>query len=188
MTEKQTNNSNNEPELFNNAAKRVVESDLHISERGKNILKGTGVVAGVAAGTFIASQLFGGMAGGDDNPTRGELDPTLQSITVAEGANLRNDPLIPNRRDLPNLVEKLGEEVTLHPHDDIRVLKNTNNGTWYGIEKEDITAAIPNFNDESDKDGIIWVNEDGISSVEKANVEIADPYGPNPGIIAKNDN
>lgn len=152
----------NEDELYKNAAQRLLAGSepprpLHITERGKNFLVGAGATLGVVAGaTGLVSA-----EGGTDNPDRGELKPNIE-ITLSEDARLRNDPSVSN-----NLVYETTQSVTVNTEDEVRVLNNTDNGTWYGVNKEDIAAAIPSFDGDNDKDGIVWVNEATASIAEK---------------------
>ena len=174
MNETPTNHQNEEVQ-FNNAARRVIfdaqedtsagEPPLHMTERGKNVLKGAGVVAGLAAVGGIAA----GMAqpdGGSYNPDRGEADASISSISLAENANLRYDPNV-GTGDENNLIDQLDAAVTVDPESDVRVLHGTENGTWYGVNSEDISTAIPNFDDLEDKDSIVWVNEQNVESIQK---------------------
>ena len=116
-----------------------------------------------AAASIIAGGLgLASTAGGSDNPERGEVDQNITSITLDPEANIRQDP---NVADEPNIaVPQLGAEVKIDAAHDIRVLEGTNNGTWYGINAEDITAKAPDAA-VNDKDGVVWINEQGIESI-----------------------
>lgn len=116
-----------------------------------------------AAASLIAGG-FGltGTAGGSDNPDRGEVDENITSITLDPEANIRQDPYVAEE---PNIaIPQLGAEVKIDAAHDIRVLEGTNNGTWYGVDVEDVAAKVPDVA-ANDKDGVVWVNEQGIESI-----------------------
>lgn len=121
-----------------------------------------------AAGAAMAVGIAGlaAQGDGDNNSERGELQPSITSITINPDANLRLDPTVPDEYTAPNIALELGAEVTIDATHDIRVLTDTNNGTWYGIDLEDISAKVPDAANVSDEDHIIWVNEQGVTSVQ----------------------
>lgn len=119
---------------------------------------GAAVTAGLAG---IAS-----FADGDDNSERGDLNPAISSITVTPDANFRLDPKVDDDTTGPNTALHLGAEFTIDTAHDIRVLEDTNNGTWYGIPIDDIEKVVPEAANVNDQDGLLWVNEQGVRSVE----------------------
>lgn len=139
-------------------------------------LRNAGIVAGgamLAAGMYGLSTMEGGNANGAE---RGEVDQSIYSLTLSPDANLRHDP---NTGDVNTntLIGQPGEETVVVSEDGIRVLDDTNNGTWYGIESSKLAEAIPSFNNGNDKDGIIWVNEQGVTHIthlEDVNIQLPD--------------
>lgn len=121
-------------------------------------------VAGVAMTVGVVG--IASQADGDNNAERGELQPAITSITVSPDANWRLDPTVPDEYTAPNVAFDLDAEVKIDALHDIRVLEGTNNGTWYGINLEDIAAKVPDVANTSDEDHIIWVNEQGVVSVQ----------------------
>ncbi|MFZ3010211.1 MAG: hypothetical protein WA030_04335 [Candidatus Microsaccharimonas sp.] len=134
---------------------------LHITERGKNVIWGTAAATAIAAGiTGIVVE-----SGGNNNgPERGEVDTSIFSITLTPDANLRYDP---NLGDVNTntLIAQPGQETEVIGQSRIRVLEGTDDGTWYGLSTDWLADSIPHFDDNGDKDGIVWVNEQGVSHV-----------------------
>lgn len=133
----------------------------------KPSLTGKQVAGGIAAGAALVAGGFGlnHMGGGDNLPERGDLDTSISSITLEQGANIRFDPEVKNAVTGPTLIESTDAEVTVTTDEGVRVLEDTNNGTWYGFE----ATQIPDLGNTNDKDGIVWVNEAGIDSIERNN-------------------
>jgi len=129
----------------------------------RNAVIGTAVVGGLLAiGVTGLANEQGGNANGAE---RGDTDTTIESITLNPDANLRFDPYAGEGED-NNRVLSLGAQITIDADHDIRVLEGTNNGTWYGISLEDVKEIVPSV-DTTDKDGIIWVNEQGVESIDR---------------------
>jgi hypothetical protein len=122
------------------------------------------VLSGIAAVgiTGIASE-----AGGTNNPNQGVADPSIESVTLNPGANLRLDPWV-GTGDQPTGVLQLDARVTIDANHDIRVLDDDKTGEWIGIPLADIKVSIPDINSEGDKDGILWVSEQGVDNVKHA--------------------
>lgn len=125
---------------------------------------GVGIAAGAAL--LVGVGAIHESAGGSDTPERGELDQTVNSIVLNPDANLRNDPTTEGVNG-PNLVANPGQEVTIVPEGDVRVVETDNNGTWYGLQAEDLATQVPGVTAANDKDGVIWVNEQGVSSIDR---------------------
>lgn len=172
MAEKQTPTSSsrtsNPNEDWYAAARRVIQepaSEPEVPQRQPRLTRRQALGAGLVLATTLTAGVVGlhNEAGGNNSPERGELDQTIHSIILDPGANLRNDPFI---ADEPNSVaEPISKTITIETPHGVRVENNTNNGTWYGIEKEDLAVAIPNAANANDKDGIIWVNEQRVETV-----------------------
>lgn len=125
---------------------------------------GVGIAAGAAL--LVGVGAVHESAGGSDSPERGELDQTVNSIVLNPDANLRNDPTTEGVNG-PNLVANPGQEVTIAPEGDVRVVESDDNGTWYGIQAEDLATQVPDVAATNDKDGVVWVNEQGIASIDR---------------------
>lgn len=138
-------------------------SETNISDRQvSNIVKGavfTGVAVAAAAG------IVGLNTGGSDRGEEIGVEVTSPTtIELNDVANLRNDPEVENG-EWSNSVLKLDAPVTIQVDEDLRRLDGTNNGTWHGIPVEAVEEAIPTADLSSDKDGYIWVNEQGVNTI-----------------------
>lgn len=120
------------------------------------------VLAGVVLGAAMGIEAMHG--GSENGADRGEIDPTIETIVLDPDANLRFDPSVKDEEE-NNLVLHPGAQVMIDANHDIRVLTDTNNGTWYAIPAEHLEAAIENFDDRGDKDDLIWVNEAGVADI-----------------------
>ena len=110
------------------------------------------------------------MEGGNSNGAeRGEIDTTIESITLNPDANFRFDPYA-GKEENDNSVLQLGAEITIDANHDIQVLENTNNGTWYGIPFEHVQNVVPDVSN-TDKDGLLWVNEQGVGTIDRSQPE-----------------
>lgn len=137
-------------------------ADIAPQQRRRPTAGQLGWSAAAAASIIAGVAGLAATAGGSDNPERGEVDQSIESVTLNPDANIRQDPYV---TDEPNLaIPQLGAEVKIDAAHDIRVLEGTNNGTWYGINVDDITAKAPDAA-VNDKDGVVWVNEQGVESI-----------------------
>lgn len=135
----------------------------------KTFGKGVILVALLAGGIHYLSKV--GAGGGDfkDNTDLFNSDNTIQEITLKPNANIRYDHTT-GGQDVNNLIESVKDETkvpidkdTVYIHDE----GEAGNGKWYGLpatdlEKVGIDASV-------DKDGIAWVNEQGVDHIERAN-------------------
>lgn len=122
----------------------------------------TAALVGVAAVGFTGlTSLEGGNSNGSE---RGTVDTTIESITISPDATFRLDPKVGEGEENNNVLQ-LGARVTIDVNHDIRVLEDTNNGTWYGISTDEIAAVVPKVSSINDNDGILWINEQGVESV-----------------------
>jgi hypothetical protein len=150
---------------------------LRITERGKRVRDGL-IIGGISA-PLIAGGILGiaHEAGGNENGAeRGEVAADIYALTLSPDANLRYDPNMGDE-NTSTLIGQPGEETIVVGESRIRVLEGTNNGTWYGLRSDWLADSIPNFNDGGDKDGIIWVNEQGvthITHIEDVDVQLPD--------------
>lgn len=127
-----------------------------------------------AAGVLATSAFVAGIAGisstsgGEDSTDQGEASPTtVNSITLSPDARVRQDPEVDNVVTGPNMLFSPGSELEIETNNEVRVLGGTNNGTWYGLTVEDVATKIPGAENLHDKDGIVWVNEAGVKSVDE---------------------
>lgn len=156
--------------FFEQTDKSVVEDsanpETRVSDKRRkrlNITLTALALASVTAGAVGINALEGGNSNGE---SRGDIDGTIQSLTLNPEANLRHDPSAQYGEN-DNLVLNLGATVEINAVNDIRVLNDTNNGTWYGIPTADIKEVIPNLDTKGDKDNIIWVNEQGVAHIDR---------------------
>ncbi|HEY8885928.1 MAG TPA: hypothetical protein VIM31_00285 [Candidatus Microsaccharimonas sp.] len=134
-------------------------------------LTAAGVVVGLAGVATLGVTGIASMNGGESNGAeRGVQDGTIESITLAPGANIRFDPYMSDESTNTEALH-LDTQVVIDANHDIRVLDGTNNGTWYGVPVADMTTAIPDIASKGDKDGIVWVNEQGVDNVERTQLD-----------------
>lgn len=148
------------------------------ADRYSLLEKGTRVAVGAAltgAAVFGTGAALAEMNGGSDNPERGEADPAITSLVIDADSNLRNDPNVD--RTTPNKIgsPKDRTEITVtHP---VRIFYDSANGIWYGVHEDD----LPNGG-RGDKDGVIWVNEQGVRGVTRG---ASDPTNLAPALTAE---
>lgn len=133
-----------------------------------------GVVGAIALVSLMSGYGSGGR-GPESSDTYGvttaEIDASIASVTLTEGANVRFDPYVSGKTDAPNLVTTLDSPITINSEHDFKVIEGTTNGQWIGIPVEDFKKANPQFSDNGDKDGIVWVNQQGVGSIQRADLE-----------------
>jgi len=138
---------------------------LHISERGKTALYGGLAIASIG----VAAISLNSMEGGSSHNEKGEIDPSITSITLADDVNVRFDPYVADAEN-NNLALHLVDHPITITNPNTLVLNDTDDGTWYGLsasyfENPNVLPDV-DFKSSTDKDGIVWINEQGISKVE----------------------
>ena len=146
-------------------------------------------VASVATVALLAGGLMGfsalNQAGGSEaGPRNVEIATNVFSIDVKEGALWRNDPRVVQGEDGSNIVMQVTIPGEVVAEARLSVVKDTNNGTWYGANPDWIldSTISQNLTPEqidtlkSDKDGLVWVNQENISSVNLIDGQL--PNGP----------
>ncbi len=123
----------------------------------KGLLAGATVAFGVATLNSIAG-------GAELSPEKYETDTTIRSLTLSPGADILHNPF--NEEDLTSIAQPDAAAVTIETPDGVHVYEGegTNNDIWYGVEPH----KIPNLPVNNDKDNIVWINEQGIESVERS--------------------
>ncbi len=108
-----------------------------------------------------------------------------ESISFYEGPNVRQEPMVSDKEEAPNVVVNLddkGQVVTIDFDDEVLHYENENdpNGGWYGVDADKLADELEEeqyLNEkEADKlkdrgdsgDGYVWIN-DQYMSVEEAN-------------------
>lgn len=104
------------------------------------------------------------MAGGSDNPNRGETI-SADTITINEDARFRNDPYVPDGDPNIALNNPLTSPTEINVKTNSIHISEDANGEWYGIPIEEMKGKVPGIEDAQDKDGVIWINQQGIDSV-----------------------
>lgn len=137
------------------------------SHRLRNAVIGTAAIGGVLA--LGVAGLASEQGGSNNGETRGTADNTIESVTLNPDANIRFDPYVGEGED-NNEVLHLGAQITIDINHDARVLDGTNNGTWIGIPLDEIKTVVPDIS-TSDKDGIVWVNEQGVKEIQRTQLE-----------------
>lgn len=135
---------------------------LPSTERDKKIKKITKFALGIALATTIiaAGKSFEG--GSKSAEAFGEINPQIASITLQQEANLRYDPVVAGGED-NNIIESTEKPIHIETNGDVRVHADEANGDWYGIPVAEVRKADPTFKDHGDKDGVVWVNQQGAS-------------------------
>ena len=142
------------------------QGDTAKSENSNRYVANTVKGAALTAATLAAAAGIVGLnTGGSDRGEEIGIEVTSPTtIELNDVANLRNDPEVENG-EWSNSVLKLDAPVTIQVDEDLRRLDGTNNGTWHGIPVEAVEEAIPTADLSSDKDGYIWVNEQGVNTI-----------------------
>ncbi|MGE5327711.1 MAG: hypothetical protein ACM3KH_00055 [Thiobacillus sp.] len=109
-----------------------------------------------------------------ETPKRDNIDPTIVSVTIHKGANIRTRPSVADvaHGDSDNLVVKTDEEIVIKAHNDIGTEITDGNGEWYEIPVSDIPTDTLGKNGEelkSEPGKTVWVNK------QRATAE-RDPY------------
>lgn len=133
-------------------------------------------VAGAITGAAVLAAGYAALSetdGGSKNPEQGDLDTSISQIVVSPDANVRFDPYVENREN-SNFIGNPGEATEIDTSGGARIVRNEN-GAWYGVDADQIQSV----NGARDKDGVVWINEQGIESVvrlsdDPASVEITD--------------
>lgn len=146
-----------QPSDYADAAKRVNEG---------HPVRNTFIVAGVVGMAAAGVAGFAAEMGPRGPETRGDIDTTIESITLSPDATLRTDP---NLGDVNKATEvlHLDAQVVIDANHDIRVLTDTRNGTWYAIPLDEVQSVIPSANANQD---VLWVNEQGVVDVERTDL------------------
>ena len=138
---------------------RDTAKDIMRDNRRKHLyplLAGAAIVGAAAYGLHAQSSEV--RAG---NVHEGELNPNISSIQIYDGARVRSDAQILDQEIGSNRLATVdlgdGRYVTLPTPEGVYV-EHDENGTWYGIQAEDMSDVVTVDLDD-DKDGVVWVNE-----------------------------
>lgn len=87
-------------------------------------------------------------------------DPDVTSVTIEEGARIRETPGVLEDEYANNRIEEADEAIDVATDKGITISGDTANGDWYGISVDDMQQADPDFDikDDTDGDGTVWVN------------------------------
>lgn len=88
----------------------------------------------------------------------GKVDPSIESITLEEGARIRSDPYVADKEDPSNSLAQIDRDIVLKAQNQIRVSEDVINGDWYGIPKAEASKLTSDPDIANDKDGVVWVN------------------------------
>lgn len=130
---------------------------------GKAVLIVAALIAGV--GIYANVQMNHNALAGSSSP-KGELVESAKKVTLGSGAILRSDPYVPDP-DL-DISNRLGsydfgdaKQATVDTPEGVYVVDNSN-GRWVGIKRDNIKDASIDSSSvklDTDRDGVIWVNE-----------------------------
>lgn len=160
---------------------RTLRSDIRaIGEtlgKGVDFVKDHKVEIGLGAVAVTAGWLLINGGGGSSSEedvygvNEAELDGTIASVKLEEGANIRFDPYVSGENQEPNLVTSLEAPLVIDSNNDFKILDDTDDGRWIGIPVDTLQESYPGFDDRGDNDGIVWVNEQGIDSTTGVDLE-----------------
>ena len=151
----------NEPGSISSAAE-IARRRFSPLEIGSAVFLGAMLTVGVAS--IAASE-----GGNSNGAERGTVDNTIESITLSDGANIRFDPYVGDDSTNTEALH-LDAKVVINVKHDVRVIDGTNNGTWYGINVNEVAASIPSIASANDKDGIVWVNGQGVEAIKRTDL------------------
>ena len=155
--------------------KKSLEKAQKDAEKQEKIKKATKAVGAVAMSTAVA---FGAYKGIDsvrngEDPSRFENDTVAaETIDIADGAIIRENPVVKTGRNDGNSNEltrtdfgdlgAAGETLTIEPDANVYRVDSRTDGDFIGVHVEDLAEALPEDKAsalEKDKDGIVWINE-----------------------------
>ena len=128
----------------------------------------------VAAGAILSLASPSLESGNIENPKDAVIDENIYSLTIKADAPLRFDPDVlddPNNGN--NRAFTLTEEGTVIAVGKTLVIKNTDDGTWYGFSTDFVRDGLASQLSGKDIDRLqtdvndtVWVNIDNIASVQ----------------------
>lgn len=96
----------------------------------------------------------------------GDLDPSIESITLKPDANIRHDHRVPSHAEEPNIAaNRPGKETKIPMPNGTNVFHDVN-GNWYQIT-DDQAKEVGLKNVKKDKDRKLWINDQGIGSINR---------------------
>ena len=141
-----------------------------LTPRGRNVLIGLGAAAIVAGGIGL-NHLANSYREG--NVTDAPKDSSITELFIQDGAKLRSDADVGNK-DFSNELDRVdlgdAEHIVLPTENGVHITSDEN-GTWYGVEADDLTSVL-DVNVEDDEDGIIWVNDDRAEATPSSNIDL----------------
>jgi enamine deaminase RidA (YjgF/YER057c/UK114 family) len=150
-----------------------VESAAQAARRtffDRDKMVGVGVVTALATTAVLAGVALSAEHGGNSSPeTRGTVDNSIESVTLNPDANIRFDPYVGEGENNNNALH-LGAQITIDVNHDARILDGTKDGSWVGIPLDEVKTVIPNI-DLGDKNGVVWINEQGIQEIKHTDLE-----------------
>ncbi len=155
---------------------------------GRELAKKVGGAALIGA-TIIGTVLAGKKSTKEIMDTERAKDVErieAESISFYEGPNVRQEPVVSNKEDVPNVVVNLddkGKVVTIDFEGEVLHYENENdpNGGWFGMDAEKLADELEEEQYLSEKDaedlkqkedggdGYVWVNDQYMSVEEKSN-------------------
>jgi hypothetical protein len=114
------------------------------------------ITLGLAATAIAAATSMNYLRGGNDDPSKFEKNEAVEKVVFDEGARLRNDPFVGDEPPLTTLdhVTEISTPGGVWTHAEFH------NGNWVGVDKN----SVPGLESYPDNDGIVWVNEQKVSS------------------------
>lgn len=114
------------------------------------------VTLGLAATAIAAVAGMNHLRGGNSDPTKFDKNDAIEKVVFDEGARLRNDPYVGDEPPLTTL----DHATEVSTPDGVWTHAEFHNGNWVGVNKN----SVPGLESYPDNDGIVWVNEQKISS------------------------
>lgn len=130
-------------------------------------------IAFVAGAASITAGMYGlstnNQGGNEHLPPNTELISSSHILRLDEGATLRFDPIPKDDADNHNGVLFLEDQLDVIS---VGYITGTDNGIWYAVTPDSLRDALAGSQPEekvdeirSDKDNLIWVNEQGVADV-----------------------
>lgn len=162
------------------------ESGFHAVVEAVKKYPKTSIASAAALALGVAGVATISQPGGHETaPENAEIATNVFSIELAQDALWRNDPLVKEGDDGNNIVMVVKNPGELIGEARLNVVRDTDNGTWYGANPDWILdSPIANGLTEdqinalkSDKDGLVWVNEQGISKINYIDIQLPTTSG-----------
>ena len=128
-----------------------------------NIVKSKNMLPAVVLLTALGATACG--ASGEQGADRkGKNNPNITSVTIQDGARLRENPIVPGQyEDDGTLLTELDRGGVIETPNGVSTFTD-DNGEWYAMSAEEAAGLATDEDDKEailkDDDGKVWVNDD----------------------------